>query len=1143
MNDNIVDTLKVEIVSDSGKAVDGIDKLISTLDKIKNATSGSNKGLNSIQKNLSKISEAIAKIDSGGASKLRDLADGLKGLGEVGNIRTGKTANRIIDLGAAVDLLKDVDFSKLTELANGLQTLGAVGNVNIPHFNNPSTPVGGAAPSVPAKDEQVFVAPQSVADVSDKVGELNSKLDETSAKIDKVKNKATPAAKKASKSVDSLSVKVSGFIKEATSRYTRLLALFGKRVMYRVFNAVIDMIARSFKEGVDAIYQYSKALNGIDAKSLDTIAASLAYLRASLGALTAPLINELAPAIDKVIDKFVELLNCANQTFSYLAGETTWSKAVKVQNEYAAATDKSTAANKRLKKSLLGIDEINALSDKSSGKTGGSSKKNNSNYKFVEEPIDTAYVNGVLDKFKEVLACVTAIGAGIAAWRMSTALIKGLDMLSSLKGVNISNVVGFSIYGLGAFLDSWNTMKEAIHDIIENGPNFRNVTKLLSGFAEGVGTALLMLGRTDYAGVAFMVAGIAGIISDISDMVKNGVNWENATSLTKNLGLFLSGIGLVTKNFKLASIGMAISGISLIVKNFKALITGFATGDFENVNWIEVASGALMLIGGLVTMFKKIESVKSKLDTTKVTESLETVSNTTSTVDTTISTKLSPKLTSLAKNLAMGLVIIAEVAVAAGLIVGAVWGLGILLEQVGEAWQPVIDNGGTVAAAMGIGVGVLAAVGAVTALLGSVGTPLIVNIALGTAILAELGIATGLFIVEIWAIGKGLNEVGQAWQPVLADGDSIAKAIGLGTALLIGVGVVTAALGTASVASVGLLPVAIGLGTALLVELGAAVVVFNKSLVMVADSLADELHPALKDLSNKLPSLSKDMEAFTGFMQEFARRVVDYSKSNLLIGFSSTVDSIIGLFSRDPIKSMANDVNKQRDQAVKLNEKLRAANPELSTAISLMTKYYTLLEEIETLTGKSNNISLSNGMFVNMKEVGQNLVLGFVDGISSKNSELSRAVKSVLGDNFSRNVANSCGYDFGKALGTAVGNGFKSVRFPALQGNINVANTGAVNVKLSAYASGGFVEQGQLFIAREAGAELVGGMGNKTAVANNQQITDGIYRAVLQAMRESQSNEAAGKIVLRVGDDDVGEWFVNWHNGKVRQTGNSPLYV
>lgn len=52
------------------------------------------------------------------------------------------------------------------------------------------------------------------------------------------------------------------------------------------------------------------------------------------------------------------------------------------------------------------------------------------------------------------------------------------------------------------------------------------------------------------------------------------------------------------------------------------------------------------------------------------------------------------------------------------------------------------------------------------------------------------------------------------------------------------------------------------------------------------------------------------------------------------------------------------------------------------------------------------------------------------------------------------------------------------------------------------YATGGFPESGQLFLAREAGAEMVGSIGNRTAVANNDQIVKGISSGVAAANEE-----------------------------------------
>lgn len=669
---------------------------------------------------------------------------------------------------------------------------------------------------------------------------------------------------------------------------------------------------------------------------------------------------------------------------------------------------------KELKNALLGIDELNVISppDDSSAGAGGVGGIGGGGlgfdlptYDFIADAVNEQvekimakiqpFLDWVRENIDEILAGVLAIGAAFLAWKIAKGVQDFLQWLSTMKGFNIVGSIGFKIAGLGLFLDAWNTMKEAIQDIMANGANFTNVTKLISGFAEALGAAFLLFGNIEMAGAMLVISGLTGIVSAISDMVNNGVNWDNALFLVKNLGLFLSGLGLLTDNTQLGGIGLIISGATLIVDNLKGFIEAIRTGDWSGVDMVEVVAGALMMAGGFILTLKKLDDLKESATAGQAAkQAFETVTETTSQLDTTINTGLSPKLTSLAKNLGLGLVVIGEVAAAALLIVGAIALMGMALEQVGIAWEPVIANGGTVATAIGIGAGILAAVGLATAGLGSIGTSLIVNIALGTAILAELGVATGLFLVEIWAIGKGLDEIGIAWEPVLNNGERIATAIGVGTGLLVGIGVVTAALGAATVASAGLLPLAIGLGTALLVELAAAFILFVESLVAVADELNYRLDPPLMALNEKLPGLSSNMSDFVDFMTEFAGQVVRYTEVSAIAGLSATIDTIIGWFTQDPIEKLASDVENISSQTSDLNDKLEVAVPELQTAADLLQEYKDLLTQIENLC--NSNVELSTGMFVNMKEVGQSLVTGFVEGIQSKSGDFKNAATDLV---------------------------------------------------------------------------------------------------------------------------------------------------
>ena len=68
----------------------------------------------------------------------------------------------------------------------------------------------------------------------------------------------------------------------------------------------------------------------------------------------------------------------------------------------------------------------------------------------------------------------------------------------------------------------------------------------------------------------------------------------------------------------------------------------------------------------------------------------------------------------------------------------------------------------------------------------------------------------------------------------------------------------------------------------------------------------------------------------------------------------------------------------------------------------------------------------------------------------------------------------------------------------------------AVNWVTGWFASGGFPDMGELFIAREAGPELVGSIGGRTAVANNDQIVAAVSQGVYQAVVAAMAGNAGG---------------------------------
>ena len=102
--------------------------------------------------------------------------------------------------------------------------------------------------------------------------------------------------------------------------------------------------------------------------------------------------------------------------------------------------------------------------------------------------------------------------------------------------------------------------------------------------------------------------------------------------------------------------------------------------------------------------------------------------------------------------------------------------------------------------------------------------------------------------------------------------------------------------------------------------------------------------------------------------------------------------------------------------------------------------------------------------------------------------------------------------------------------------NVTV-NTTRRSSGVQQYASGGYPDTGQLFIARESGPEMVGQIGGRTAVANNSQIVDGVSSGVERGVERAMERSNGGTVTIVVMNergDIVNELRnVNMRAGKV----------
>lgn len=198
-----------------------------------------------------------------------------------------------------------------------------------------------------------------------------------------------------------------------------------------------------------------------------------------------------------------------------------------------------------------------------------------------------------------------------------------------------------------------------------------------------------------------------------------------------------------------------------------------------------------------------------------------------------------------------------------------------------------------------------------------------------------------------------------------------------------------------------------------------------------------------------------------------------------------------------------------------------------------------------------------------LETIGKNTILGYINGLNGQSNNLNKATETLINSvkkkfestklslNISTNVEGSLNSILSK-VETFV-NRFRNAVNQLLSGmttSMNSVRVGGDNrlyynsvpyISVPRFANGGFPEDGFFYANHH---EMVGQFSNgKTAVANNEQITEGIKRAVVQGMSQALRNSGYSTIKLDIRQDEgiIVKTAIDGINNITKQTGENPI--
>ena len=1079
-----IDTIEIKIKSDEQSGVKGIENLINTLENLQKIASGVSKHTNKISKVFDSISKATQGLDG---SKLNSIISGIEKLGS-----TKISASIANQIGKIGDRINELDADKLERVSKAFERMSGSRIPNIgggggtrspssimPDLENARGETVGNTIGETVPRSEVAEAVESAEKVKDawnfrdvaaglsgvkKVfGDIKTQLKSLAAHAKKVGSAMLTIAKVPFKPFASAITSVS-------DKISNLFRSLGRIAFYRAIRSAIKAITEGFKEGVNNAYEFSKITNGQLKKSLDGLATSSLYLKNSLGGMVAPLINALAPGIEYIIDKFVDLLNVINQVIAKLTGQKTWLKATRQATEYAGATDKASKANDKFKASLLGIDEINALTDNSSGGSGGGAGGADYGSMFEEVSLDDSTFNGFLEDLKKSIDEGDWEGVGSL---ISDKFVETMDKIDWDKVYSKASNFG---KGLAEFLNGlFETKKNLKTGELENV--FTAVGKTVAG---ALNTALSFI---DSYGETFDWSGFGESLGlGLTTFLKK-INWNTALKAAKNWGQGIAdSLNSFLDNTDWKEVGTSIKNAIVSAITFlDSLITGTDKTKLENalkdlftgLDWKSIGNKIVNLIGNAFNLATETIAITLKY----------ALSNGS---DTGISTKTIKLLIESAFGTLVGMKIGAGIGTIVGhpvegALIGATVGFAATF-----AWQ--LTSGEITKEDV---------------------AKLFINI---TNAIAEAWNNTIDWVIEKLPMLSFLEKIKL---PTANDGEKSAKELYTGFST------------TMQDPKYGLMnPLEKSFSS------DHASSTFQKAGNKIAVDMSKGL--STYDFINATNSISSSLTS-TGAKEKYnsagstiAKNTIEgfksYDTSGATTSFSSSLvnSSALTKYNSSGSTIAKNTVIGFKDydfsgatSSFSSSLKDTAALPKYNTAGSAIAKSTVTGFKDYDFSGATSSFSSSLKSSAALPKyntagsaIAKNTVIGF------KNYDFSGATNK-LSNSLTTSDAKTSFTNAGSKAAQSFSNGFKnSVK---LQFAVNTktsadGNHGVIQYTVNGkvmqeeyYAGGGFPTEGQYFIAREAGPELVGTMGGHTAVANNDQIVEGISSGVYEANQEQNA--------------------------------------